>query len=133
MNDIMAKGLTVTGGAGKLIAVHPDEPKPKQSKYGNKKTLVDGILFDSKKESQRYQELAIEQKIGTIQGLRMQVKFDLIVNDFKVCSYHPDFVYQRDGKTVVEDVKSESTRKKESYRIKNKLMKAIYNIEIIEV
>lgn len=31
--------------------------KVKRSKYGNIKTVVDGIKFDSKKEAGRYQEL----------------------------------------------------------------------------
>ena len=36
--------------------------KTGKSKYNNKKTEVDNIKFDSKKESQRYMELSMLQK-----------------------------------------------------------------------
>ena len=48
--------------------------------------------------------------------------------------YIADFVYtDAGGKTVVEDVKSPATRKKESYVLKRKLMLYIHNIKILEV
>ena len=47
--------------------------------------------------------------------------------------YVADFVYTEDGKTVVEDVKSVATRKKESYIIKRKLMLYLKKIKIKEV
>ena len=40
--------------------------KPRKSKYGNIKTRVDGILFDSKKEAKRYLELKLLEKAGRI-------------------------------------------------------------------
>lgn len=130
---IIQKQLQVTGGAGKLIAVQPDVKPARESKYGNKKTECDGILFDSKKEAERYQVLKIEARVGTIQNLELQKRFDIVIGGMKVCTYIPDFVYIRDGKQVVEDVKSPSTKKKEVYRLKNKLMKAVFGINIIEV
>jgi hypothetical protein len=44
-------------------------------------------------------------------------------------------VYQdaHTGKIVVEDVKSEATKKKESYIIKRKLMLSVYGIKISEI
>ena len=49
-----------------------------RNKYFNKKTMVNGIEFDSRKEARRYQELLLLQRAGEIQNLRMQEKFVLI-------------------------------------------------------
>lgn len=53
----------------------------------------------------------------------------------KECVYIADFVYtdSKTGELVVEDVKSEATKKKESYIIKRKLMLHVYGIKIKEV
>ncbi len=51
----------------------------------------------------------------------------------KICAYLADFTYNRNGKEIVEDVKSEMTRKLPVYKLKKKLMKAILNIEIQEI
>lgn len=110
-------------------------PAPKKrSKYSNKKTEVDGHTFDSIKEAKRYGELKLMQKAGLIGFLELQVVYELKVNEQKICNYIADFVYvdAKTGEKVVEDVKSEPTRKIAKYRQKKKLMKAIYNIEIKE-
>lgn len=49
----------------------------------------------------------------------------------RVC-YVADFVYSRDGETIVEDTKSPVTRTKD-YIIKRKLMRHIYGIAISEI
>lgn len=49
-----------------------------RSKYGNRKTVVNGIEFDSRKEAVRYQELRLLERAGKISGLRLQEKFVLI-------------------------------------------------------
>lgn len=46
--------------------------------------------------------------------------------------YTADFVYVRDGVTVVEDVKSEITRKEADYVLRRKLMLHVWNIRILE-
>ena len=48
------------------------------SKYHSKKTVVDGIVFDSLKEARRYGVLKALEKTGEISGLRRQVEFLLI-------------------------------------------------------
>lgn len=106
----------------------PFEHKP--SKYRNVKTMVDGIEFDSKKEAARYQELKIMEKAGIISELKLQVVHDLSVNAVHVCKYIADFTYIRDNRRVTEDVKGMKTI---IYKMKKKLMKAIYNIEIQEI
>lgn len=98
-------------------------------KYGNKKTVVDGITFDSKKESQRYCELKLLEKAGEITELELQPKF-LLQPPFKkngethrAITYTADFTYWSQGEWVVEDVKGMET---EVFKLKRKLFEAKY-------
>jgi len=106
----------------------------KVSKYRNRKTLVDGIQFDSQKEADRYQELQWMQQAGLIQDLELQPRYDLIVNGHKLGFYRGDFRYKEvaTDSVILEDVKSPATRTA-VYRLKKKLVKALYGVEIIEV
>ena len=107
----------------------------RKSKYGNVPTEVDGYVFDSKAESARYSELKQMMLAGLIANLELQPKFDLTVQGVKIGSYIADFRYRdiEKGVSVVEDVKSEATAKKELFRWKKKHVKAQYGIEIKEV
>lgn len=104
------------------------------SKYHNRKTIIDGIPFDSAKEGQRYLELKMLQRAGKIRDLSMQVEFELIPKQAgeRACKYKADFVYHMTdtGKMVVEDVKGKRTRE---YIIKRKLMLWRHGIRIVEV
>lgn len=104
----------------------------KMNKYHNIKTEVDGYLFDSRREAERWSELCLLEKAEEITNIERQVKFEINVNDKHVCNYFADFVYQEHGRKVIEDVKSGPTRTKE-YRIKKRLVEAMYNIKITEV
>ncbi len=87
--------------------------KEKKNKYGNKKVLIDGIQFDSQKEANRWQELKILQKAGTIKDLCRQTRFELQPsykkNDktIRAITYIADFVYYSftERKTIIEDTK----------------------------
>lgn len=102
----------------------------KKSKYGNVKTEVNGIKFDSQKEARRYQTLMLAQKSGLIRDLRLQHEFTL-QEAYTTCTgkriraikYRADFTYYMvDGDSmVIEDVKSKGTKTKE-YELKKKLM-----------
>lgn len=125
--------------AGKLNQ-HLFQEKPKKTKrakYRNSKVEYEGMVFDSKKEYKRYRELMLLLKAGKISNPQRQVKFVLIEKQEgeKECSYYADFVYidALTGETIVEDVKSEATRKLSTYIIKRKLMKERHGIVIIEV
>lgn len=134
-------------------------PQKPRSKYGATQTTVDGITFDSAKEARRYVELKALLKIGEIRGLRWQPRYALFAltvdgPDLRdcnagviaqrrqlVCDYVADFEYQElkytsavdaEWRTVVEDVKSPATRRKEVYRLKRKLFEAQYGISIRE-
>lgn len=109
------------------------------SKYNSKKTIVDGQVFDSRKEAKRYQELLFLERAGVIKNLSRQVKFVLIPSQRdevtgkvveRECSYRADFKYTEDGKTVVEDVKGFKTKE---YIVKRKMMLWKYGIRIREV
>jgi hypothetical protein len=115
-------------------------PTPaKRSKYGNHKVVVDGLKFDSKKEAARWQQLQMLEKAGKIERLERQKSFGLapaVILSGKrkpALKYCADFVYYENGRLVVEDVKSEITRKEPVYRIKRHLMQSVNRIEIREI
>lgn len=96
------------------------------SKYGNVKTLFNGILYDSKKEANRAAELQLLLRAGKIEDLQRQTTIPLMVNGVKIASYKPDFVYFDvvTKKNVIEDVKSDFTRKQAVFRLKQKILEA---------
>jgi len=102
----------------------------RRGKYGNKKTVIDGKTFASKREAGRYALLAALQQCDRISNLRTQVRYPLLVNGVKVCAYVADFVYHENGREIIEDSKGFRTRE---YILKKKLMKACLGIDIKEV
>ncbi len=105
-------------------------PGRRPSKYRAVRTTADGLSFASKKEATRYCQLKLLQTACTISNLRMQVPYKLIVNGVLVCRYISDFEYVEKGISVVEDAKGYRTRE---YRLKKKLMLALFGITIREV
>lgn len=106
----------------------------RRSKYGNVKTERAGLTFDSKKEADYYEELCLRAATGEIENLQCQYKIPIIINGDKVCTYVADFVYlvgSGAGRIkVFVDVKGVRTP---MYRLKKKLCKALYGIDIVEV
>lgn len=97
-----------------------------KSKYQNRKTELDGVTYDSKKEARRAAELNLMLKNGEIITLARQVRFRLA----KGIEYVADFVYTtKDGEQITEDVKGMKT---DVYKLKKKLMKELRGIEILE-
>lgn len=98
-----------------------------------------GIIFDSKSEMIRYQELLTLERAGKISDLQHQVKYPLVVNGRPVlirsegypngrkCTYTADFVYMEDGKPVVEDHKGFDTN---IARLRRAVFTAIYGQEV---
>ena len=104
------------------------------NKYRAKKTTIDGITFDSKKEAARYAELKLMERGKAIKYLKLQPEFPIEVKDHKgdyvkICTYKADFVYHEGDRLIVEDVKGVRTP---VYKLKKKLVEALYGIEIIE-
>lgn len=118
------------------------------NKYHSRKITRDGMTFDSLKEYRRFCELSLLEKAGEITDLQRQVEFVLIpaqrepdtigkrggIKRGKVieqkCSYIADFVYNEDGKPVVEDTKGFRTK---DYIIKRKLMLCVHGVRIKEI
>lgn len=105
------------------------------SKYHARKTTVDGITFDSKREADRYLVLKNREEDGAIEDLRRQVRYELIPafdvdgKHYRPVFYVADFVYVEDGKEVIEDVKGMRT---DVYRLKSKLFARRYGKAIKE-
>jgi len=121
------------------------------NKYRNKKVELDGIIFDSKKESGVYLDLKAQKAAGEIKDFKMQVPFELVPKQTETITVmnkrglpvqkervveHPvkyvaDFVvYHHDGEVTVIDVKG---LRLADYRIKRKLLRAVHGIAIKEI
>lgn len=106
-------------------------------KYGNRKVTVDGVTYDSVKEYRRFCDLSLLERAGAIQNLQRQVKYELIPSQKiagkvaeRPASYIADFVYTKDGETIVEDTKGMKTK---DYILKRKMMLYFHGIRIREV
>lgn len=101
------------------------------NKYKAKKTVVDNITFDSKKEANRYCELKLLERAKVISNLQLQVPYILIPKSKYGCAieYVADFVYEENNKIVIEDVKGVKTP---VYRLKKRLMAERFGIVIKE-
>ena len=104
--------------------------KPKKSKYNNKKTIVDGITFDSKKEAEYYCNLKTLKRAGEIKDFGLQERYELQPTfkkngtTHRSITYVADFVIVNlDGTTEVIDVKGVETQ---VFKIKQKLFEYKY-------
>jgi hypothetical protein len=100
-----------------------------RSKFGNRKTTVDGIEFASAKEARRYAELKLMQRAGEIRDLQVQPRFELLPpfrregEAHRKIEYVADFSYtEKSGEKIVEDVKSAITKTHPVYSLKKKLL-----------
>ena len=118
-------------------------------KYGNNKIKNAFGTYDSELEWARYVFLSNRQKEGEISDLRRQVEYLLIPAQYgteikhlktkdkevrvlleRPCSYIADFVYERNGKTIVEDCKGAKAIITETAKIKKKLLLWVHGIEL---
>ncbi len=100
-------------------APSPEAVKPK-NKYHAKKTLVDGITFDSKLESERYKQLKFMKHANEIRWFNLQPSFTLPGG----IRYRPDFIVcDINGLIWVEDAKGRETKE---FIIKKKQFKEYY-------
>ena len=96
------------------------------NKYKNKKTIVDGIKFDSEMESHYYIYLKQLKEIGEVvdfvlqPAYLLQEGFDLNGKRIRPITYKADFkVIYKDGHEEVIDVKGKLT---EEFKIKRKML-----------
>lgn len=106
-------------------------------KYGNRKTVIDGITFDSKKEARRYSELKLLEAAGEIAELELQPTFTLTGRNAlkyksgRLVKYKADFRYYDIRKQVwiIEDAKGMPTP---AYKLKAAIM-ADMGVPVTEV
>lgn len=108
-------------------------------------TMPDGTLmhFDSKREARRYMDLWLMQRAGEITNLQTQVTYPLLPKQVhsdgakeRAIDYVADFVYEKDGETVVEDSKGFRNTASAAYRVfvmKRKMMLYFHGITVREV
>jgi hypothetical protein len=104
--------------------------KPKRSKYGNKKVMIDGILFDSKREGDYYAELKLREKAGEVVGVEMQRPFALLGSTgLLMATYKADFCFWDNvaDRFRCIDVKGFATKE---FKLKRKMMKGLLGIDV---
>lgn len=114
----------------------PTKKSAKGHKFRAIPTVVDGIRFHSRKESERYAALKLLEFAGAITGLELQPRFPLIASNGEIVAHYVgDFRYKdlAVGKIVIEDVKSPITRKQLFYQLKKRWLFACHGIAITEV
>lgn len=102
--------------------------KKSKSKYKNKKVWIDGYVFDSRFEGNRYIRLKHLENRDAIDCLELQPRFLLSETlrvlkngkkeTYRKTSYVADFAYYKNGLYIVEDTKGVET---ETYKLKRKL------------
>lgn len=115
------------------------EPKQKMKYHSQSVTTESGVKFRSKAEEKRFYELKAMLDAGEISDLKLEPQFTLVEGykkpdgtRVKRLHYTADFSYIKDGKLIVEDVKSRVT-KTEAYGVRKTLMKDRYGIDIVEI
>jgi hypothetical protein len=111
------------------------EDAPKPSKYRSERLDFDGKRFHSIAEATRWRDLLLLVEAGEIADLEYQPRFPLTVNGVLVATYVADARYRETatGEVVVEDTKGGQATKTPLYKLKCKLVRALYGIEIREV
>lgn len=106
--------------------------KQRPSKYGAKKTVVDGVTFPSRAEADYYCELKILEDIGDVLGFCRQPEFILQDGDGTVIRYKADFiVWHKNGEVEVIEVKGMPTP---DWILREKLFRARYpDIQLVVV
>lgn len=109
-------------------------PPPRSNKYGNVRSEYKGRAFASKLEANHARILDVmrkaklpEQRVVSVQ---YQYRIPVVVNNVKVCEYWADFyVLFADGHKEIHESKGAKT---DVYKLKKKLVEAIYGEKIIE-
>ena len=110
----------------------------RSNKYSARRTTLDGIPFDSRREAKRWAELCLLERAGEIADLRRQVPLMLEGRDGPLLTrtgrrmrLTVDFAYTdlRTGLTIYEDAKGVPTR---DYEVR-RAVAAAQGMEIREV
>lgn len=100
------------------------------NKYGNKKTVVDGITFDSRAEAKYYEQLKWLKQAKQIKDFKLQPRFILQEafkkngKNIRKIEYVADFeILNLDGTVEIVDVKGHETKE---FLLKKKLFEKRY-------
>jgi hypothetical protein len=110
--------------------------KTKLSKFNSIKSEIDGHTFDSKKEAEFYGSLKIKKNAGLIKDFKIQVQYDIMVNNIHIAYYYLDFqIENNDGSFEYIDIKGKDKKsnkfiKTGVFALKKRLVEAIYHIKI---
>lgn len=123
-------------------ALWPTRPgaQVRRQKFNARKTVVDGITFDSAKEAARYQVLVLRLRAGEIRDLRLQPTFEIrtagtagVQARTGIFSADFDYVDVATGARVIEDVKGGRATATTAYRLRKRAVEAAHGITISEV
>jgi hypothetical protein len=110
--------------------------KRSYNKYRNSKTKIDGINFDSQKEADYYSKLKLLERAKEIVKFERQVKMPIEINGIHIAYYILDFkVYYPNGNIKHIDIKAKDKKTNkwittDVFKLKKKLIEAIYKIKI---
>lgn len=123
--------------------------KPKTNKYRNKKVVIDGIEFDSKKESDAYIVLKAKQEHGVISDLKLQPRWVIqpkltekyvkhLKTKDKECErtvlqpiyYTADFSFIYKDKLIVIDVKGSKFTISRDFPLRVKMLKYRHGLDV---
>ena len=102
----------------------------RKSKYGAKRTMVDGVLFDSKAEGAYYSMLKMREKAGEVSAVELQRPFPILGPKGElICTYKADFCFwdHKADRFRVVDVKGVET---DVFKLKRKMMRILLGIEV---
>lgn len=117
----------------------------RRNKYGNKKVRLDGFLFLSLVEAERYGELKLLQQAGQIEGLAVHPAFTLTINEkyvgdaefdfsyFRITTAHSEHSFTIEHDFIIEEVKGKDQKTgrlvtdTELSRFKRRVFEALYN------
>lgn len=116
-------------GSGEIACIDCQAiSKAKRNKYGAQKVETPLGMADSRKEGKRLTDLRYAEMAGKITDLTPHPQFELIAwspsGPRVIGKYTADAGYREDGRLIVEDVKSEATRKRQDYSLRRRIFLA---------
>jgi hypothetical protein len=108
----------------------------RRNKFNAVKTPVGELMFASGLEARRFIQLTYMQAAGEIRDLvHHPPSYEFVVNGVRIGQYTPDFIYTvvATNERIIEDSKSEATRKARDWPLRKKLMLACHGIDVQEV
>lgn len=121
----------------------------RENKYNAHRCEYKGITFASEKERDRYIFLSSLERSGVIHNLRRQVRYELFPDEYRDevihlktkdkvvkrrsyigVDYTADFVYVKDGREIVEDVKGSKAVVTRDAELRFKMMHYLLGIDV---